>query len=135
LQGLPGKHSRSGGDTARILDCCEVSTLRRAPALPPDGDFSGQGVFSVIQKTGAFRAWRDTIAMFDPNANMPRINRNMVYLGACLIAGIRLAREKQVNVRVVPTIDAIEESVDLAQDIFIRVFSRAAQRIVAKEGK
>jgi hypothetical protein len=73
--------------------------------------------------------------MFDPNANMPRINRNMVYLGACLIAGIRLAREKQVNVRVVPTIDAIEESVDLAHDIFIRVFSRAAQRIVAKEGK
>lgn len=27
----------------------------------------------------------------------------MVYLGACLIAGIRLARERQVNVRVVPT--------------------------------
>ena len=39
----------------------------------------------------------------------------MVYLGACLIAGIRLARERQVNVRVVPTGKAIEESVDLAQ--------------------
>jgi hypothetical protein len=38
----------------------------------------------------------------------------MVYLGACLIAGIRLARERQVNVRVVPTDKAIEESVDLA---------------------
>jgi len=35
--------------------------------------------------------------MFDPDAHMPRINRGMVYLGACLIAGIRLAREKQVN--------------------------------------
>ena len=39
--------------------------------------------------------------MFDPDAHMPRINRGMVYLGACLIAGIRLARERQVNVPVV----------------------------------
>jgi hypothetical protein len=38
----------------------------------------------------------------------------MVYLGACLIAGFRRARERQVNVRVVPTGKAIEESVDLA---------------------
>ena len=38
--------------------------------------------------------------MFDPDAHMPRVNRGMVYLGACLIAGIRLARERQVNVRV-----------------------------------
>jgi hypothetical protein len=53
--------------------------------------------------------------MFDPDAGMPRINRGMVYLGACLIAGIRLARERQVNVRVVPTSRAIEESVDLAR--------------------
>jgi hypothetical protein len=51
--------------------------------------------------------------MFDPDEHMPRINRGMVYLGACLIAGIRLARERQVNVRVVPTHTAIEESVDL----------------------
>jgi hypothetical protein len=41
--------------------------------------------------------------MFDPDAHMPKINRGMVYLGACLIAGIRLAREQQVTVRVVPT--------------------------------
>jgi hypothetical protein len=26
--------------------------------------------------------------MFDPDAGMPRINRGIVYLGACLIAGI-----------------------------------------------
>ena len=49
--------------------------------------------------------------MFDPDAGMPRLNKSMVYLGACLIAGIRLARERQVNVRVVPTGKAIEESV------------------------
>lgn len=47
--------------------------------------------------------------MFDPDANLARLNRNMVYLGACLIAGMRLARQKQVNVRVIPTIQAIEE--------------------------
>src|SRR5580704_17544144 len=72
--------------------------------------------------------------MFDPNAHMPRINRGIVYLGACLIAGIRLAREKQVNVRVVPTRQAIDESVELAYDIFITVFSRAAQKIAANDG-
>jgi DNA-binding protein len=67
--------------------------------------------------------------MFDPDAHMPRINRGMVYLGACLIAGIRLAREHQVNVRVVPTGKAIEESVDLAQEIFNRVFRKVPERI------
>lgn len=48
----------------------------------------------------------------------------MVYLGACLIAGIRLAREKDVNVRVISTREAIEESVDLAHEIYNRVFRK-----------
>jgi hypothetical protein len=67
--------------------------------------------------------------VFDPDAHMPRINRGMVYLGACLIAGIRLAREKQVNVRVVPTSQAIDESVDLAHEIFNRVFRKVPDRV------
>jgi hypothetical protein len=67
--------------------------------------------------------------MFDPDAHMPRINRGMVYLGACLIAGIRLAREKQVYVRVVPTGKAIEESVDLAYEIFNRVFRKVPEKL------
>jgi len=67
--------------------------------------------------------------MFDPDAHMPRINRGMVYLGACLIAGIRLARERQVNVRVVPTRQAIEESVDLAHEIFNRVFRKVSEEV------
>jgi hypothetical protein len=67
--------------------------------------------------------------MFNPDAHLPRINRNMVYLGACLIAGVRLAREKQVNVRAIPTIQAIEESVDLAHEVYNRVFRRVPERI------
>jgi len=67
--------------------------------------------------------------MFDPDAHMPRINRGMVYLGACLIAGIRLARERQVNVRVVPTGKAIEESVDLSFEIFNRVFRKVPENL------
>jgi len=67
--------------------------------------------------------------MFDPDANMPRINRGMVYLGACLIAGIRLARERQVNIRVVPTRVAIEESVELAHEIFTQVFRKVPARV------
>jgi hypothetical protein len=46
-----------------------------------------------------------------------------------MIAGIRLAREKQVNVKVLPTIDAINESVDLAHEIFNRVFRRVPEKM------
>ncbi|HUB52406.1 MAG TPA: hypothetical protein VL986_09680 [Terracidiphilus sp.] len=67
--------------------------------------------------------------MFDPDAHMPRINRGMVYLGACLIAGIRLARESQVHVRVIPTSRAIEESVELAHEIYNRVFRKAPEKV------
>ncbi len=53
----------------------------------------------------------------------------MIYLGACLIAGIRLARERQVNVQVIPTRHAIEESVDLAHEIFNRVFRKVPEKV------
>jgi hypothetical protein len=67
--------------------------------------------------------------MFDPNAHMPRPNRTLIYMGACMIAGIRLAREKQVNVRVTPTSQAIDESVELAHEIFNRVFRKVPERV------
>jgi hypothetical protein len=67
--------------------------------------------------------------MFDPDAGMPRLNRSLVYLGACIIAGLRLARERQVNVRVVPTGLAIDESVDLAHEIYNRVFRKVPDRL------
>jgi hypothetical protein len=60
--------------------------------------------------------------MFNPEAHVPRPNRNLIYFGACIIAGLRLARERQVNVRVIPIRDAVEESVELAHDIYSRVF-------------
>ena len=49
-----------------------------------------------------------------------------------MIAGMRLAREKQVNVRVVPTITAIEESVELAHEIFNRVFRKVPEVVAGK---
>jgi len=70
--------------------------------------------------------------MFDPDANLPRLNRGMVYLGACLIAGIRLARSSQVNVRVIPTSNAVDESVDLAHEIYNRVFRKVPAKINSK---
>lgn len=70
--------------------------------------------------------------MFDPDAALPRPNRTLIYLGACVIAGLRLAREKQVNVRVVPIGTAIEESVDLSHEIFNRVFRKTYQRLSNK---
>ena len=70
--------------------------------------------------------------MFDPDAHLPRLNRTLVYLGACLIAGMRLARERQVNVRVIPTGHAIDESVDLAHEIFNKVFRKVPAVIERK---
>jgi hypothetical protein len=67
--------------------------------------------------------------MFDPDAHLPRINRGMIYLGACLIAGIRLARERQVNVRVVPTRQAIEESIELAHEVYNQVFRKVPEKV------
>lgn len=56
----------------------------------------------------------------------------MIYFGACIIAGLRLAREKQVNVRVIPTSHAIDDSVDLVHEIFNRVVRAAYRRMVEK---
>jgi hypothetical protein len=67
--------------------------------------------------------------MYDPDAHLPRLNRSLVYLGACLIAGIRLAREKQVNMRVVPTRTAVEESIDMAHEIFNQVFRKVPAKL------
>jgi hypothetical protein len=63
---------------------------------------------------------------------MPRLNRSLVYLGACLIVGLRLARERQVNVRVVPIRTAISESVDLAHEVFNYVYRNVPERIDEK---
>lgn len=70
-----------------------------------------------------------TLVVFDPNRNAPPINRHMIYLGACLIAGIRLAREKQVNIRVIPTRTAVEESVTLAHEVYCHVFRLVPEKI------
>ena len=64
-----------------------------------------------------------------PGDGMPRMNKSLVYLGACVIAGLRLARERQVHVAVVPTMKAIEESVDLSYELFTQVFRRAAKHV------
>ena len=71
--------------------------------------------------------------MFDPEAGIPRPNRSLIYLGACLIAGIRLARERQVSVRVVPTVKAIEESVDLSHEIFNTVYRKVPAKMEKRE--
>ena len=83
-----------------------------------------QTFFSVFSLFFAY-----TVSMFDPTANVPRPNRSLIYFGACLIAGIRLAREKQVNVRVIPTGVAIDESVELAHEIFCRVFRKVPEKM------
>lgn len=70
-----------------------------------------------------------TVSVWDPFVQMPRVNRTLVDQGACIIAGLRLAKEKQVNTSVVFTRLAIEESVDLAHEIYNRVFRRVPERM------
>lgn len=70
--------------------------------------------------------------MFDPDSHLPKPNRSLIYFGACLIAGMRLARERQVNVRVIPIGAAIGESVDLAHEIYNCVFRRVPREMRTK---
>ena len=74
------------------------------------------------------------ITMFDPDAHLPRPNRSLIYFGACIIAGLRLAREKHINIRVIPTSEAVNESVELSHEIFNRVFRRVPDKITSKHG-
>jgi hypothetical protein len=67
--------------------------------------------------------------MFDPDAHLPRLNKGMIYLGACLIAGIRLAREKQVNIRVIPIRTAIDESIEISREIYCQVFRKVPEQM------
>jgi hypothetical protein len=55
----------------------------------------------------------------------PRKNRELIYMAACTIAGIRLARESQINPRVIPTADAIEQCAVLAIELFQQIFGHA----------
>ena len=63
------------------------------------------------------------IFMFDPDSQMPRPNRNRSILGPAS-SGLRLARQNQVNVRVIPISVAVGESIELAHDIYSRVFRK-----------
>ena len=58
---------------------------------------------------------------------MPRLNKGLVYLGACVIAGLRLARERQVHIHVTPTSQAIDESIEVNHEIFTRAFRVTAR--------
>lgn len=108
----------------------------RHPYLCPDPTLSATTRFRS-HESSALKIWMPvddfrfyfayTIPMFDPNAHLPRPNRALIYWGACMIAGIRLAREKQVNVRVIPVSQAIEESVELAHEIFNRIYRRVPE--------
>jgi hypothetical protein len=70
--------------------------------------------------------------MFDPDEGIPCPNRTLIHMGACMIAGIRLAREHQVNVRVLSTEKAKIESIDLPHEIFNRVFRKVTQGMVER---
>ncbi|WP_446744283.1 hypothetical protein [Silvibacterium acidisoli] len=72
--------------------------------------------------------------MFDPDAHIPKPNKTLIYYGACIIAGMRLARATQVNTRVLPTIAAINESVELSHEIFNRIFRRVPAQMGDNHG-
>jgi len=93
------------------------------------GTFSSSKIICTASNSPSVRY---TEAVFDPDAHVPRPNRSLIYFGACLIAGMRLARERQVNVRVIPIGTAIGESVDLAHEIYNCVFRRVPREMRAK---
>src|SRR6185503_1821023 len=87
LQALPPRCPRGCKRVSVSIHHGRLLPVRRTATLPALGTVPGQG-----RSPGA-PSEQKVALMFDPDAAMPRLNRGMVYLGACLIAGIRLARE------------------------------------------
>lgn len=68
--------------------------------------------------------------VFDPDAHLPRLNKGGWSTSVpASLPGIRMARAQQVNVRVRPTSVAINESVELAHEIYNRVFRKVPERL------
>jgi len=67
--------------------------------------------------------------VIDPEAYLPRPHKTLIYLGACLIAGMRLARERQADPKGLQVRAAIDQSIDLSHEIFNRVFRKAYTRL------
>jgi DNA-binding GntR family transcriptional regulator len=91
----------------------KVSLMTARHAL---SELAKAGLVSRRQGRGTF------VASGEPAAenNLLRINRGMVYLGACLIEGLRVAHQRQADSRVVPTNHSINESLELANEIYNR---------------
>lgn len=101
----PGDRVGSEKQLARLHN---VSLMTARHAL---SELAKAGIVDRRQGKGTFVALQMPSAECGP---LPRTNRGVVYLGACLIAGLRLAHERQVNHRPGPTNRLIEESLTLA---------------------
>ncbi|HEY2468030.1 MAG TPA: RHS repeat domain-containing protein, partial [Terracidiphilus sp.] len=104
-------------------------TLTETREYDTAGNLTSLTHFNGKTTTYAYDTLNRLLSRVPDPTTLPRINRGMIYLGACLIAGIRLARARQVNIRVVPTRQAIEESVDLAHEIFNPVFRKVPEQV------
>jgi hypothetical protein len=71
----------------------------------------------------------EVVTMFDPFAHLPRPNKSLIYFGSCIIAGLRLAKFTQVHPGTIPVRNAIDESVELAKEIFCHVYSRVPEKV------
>ena len=70
--------------------------------------------------------------MSDPNAHIPRITKEWPTPEPASLRAYDLVRETHVNHPVTPTSNAINESVDLAHEIYNRVFRKVPERLVEK---
>jgi DNA-binding protein len=74
--------------------------------------------------------WQIAFVLFQRIEAVGKANSsNKCVMFRIFIVAIQFARERQVNVRVVSTGNAIEESVDLAYEIFNRVFRKVPEKI------
>ena len=115
----PGDRIGSERQLARLYN---VSLMTARHAL---SKLAESGVVTRIQGKGTFVALRIHSV---EHGLLPRTNRGIVYLGACLIAGLRLARGRHVNDSTGPTNRSIEESLALAHQIFQSVSRKTSRK-------
>jgi hypothetical protein len=130
LQEMRREYPGAGGHDTGFLDCRQMSTVRRDPALSSVRDLSRQTVLQTRRQKGApggavmgemKRAIAREQAAWSKNMQDEKRMKSTLVIAAAIIAAVRLARDPDIS-RPSPRLTAVvTESVNLARMILDRV--------------
>jgi hypothetical protein len=138
----PTKRSPTPSPEQPLKVCIAPRLLSQAPESRSFG-ISGEAtilavasIFALFHSDWAltfiFAFYSPIILLFDPGAHPPPNQQGDDLFRRLLIAGNTATRETHVNLRVLLTSTAINESANLAHEIYNRVFRNVPERLMGK---